>query len=135
MKILGFLKMKKVMAGLGLLVGALVISGAAFADDSNLGAIASDMTSSFGGLGKLFWAAAYIMGTGFALIAVLKFKAHKDNPQQTTLGVPVALLAIGVALIFMPSLLGSTGATIFGDSRTATGFNGEGYNASLSSGS
>ncbi len=126
-------KIKKIMAGLGILSLA-IMSGAAFADDAaNLGAIADGMTSSFGGVGKLFWAAAYIMGTGFALIAVLKFKAHKDNPQQTTLGVPVALLAIGVALIFMPSLLGSTGATIFGENRTATGFDGAGYADSLSS--
>jgi len=44
----------------------------------------------------------------------VKFKAHKDNPTQGSIGAAVALTSIAAALLFLPTLLGSSGETLFG---------------------
>jgi hypothetical protein len=50
-----------------------------------------------------------LTGLGFALSAILKFKAHKDNPKQTPIGTPIALVFIAAALLFLPSIIGEGG--------------------------
>src|SRR5262249_11265752 len=57
-------------------------------------------------------------GFGLAAAAVLKFKEHKDNPQQVHVPESVALLFIGVALLILPTILASTTGMIFGCSST-----------------
>ena len=57
-------------------------------------------------------------GSGLIAAAVLKFKKHKDNPQQVHVLEPVALFFIAVALLVLPSILASTGGTVFGCSST-----------------
>lgn len=42
------------------------------------------------------------------VIAVLNFKQHKDNPTQSPIGTPIALVAIAAALLFLPSVLNVT---------------------------
>ncbi len=79
-----------------------------------LGKVSANITSGMGGLAKLITAASFVMGFGFAAAAILKFKAHKDNPAQIPIGTPIALLFIAGALIYLPSLYGSIGETIFG---------------------
>lgn len=91
---------------------------------SSIGEIATNITGSFEGLARLITAAAYIAGIGFAMSAILKFKQHKDNPQQVTIGTPIALLFIAAALIFLPTIFGIAGTTIFGSSGTAGGISG-----------
>lgn len=44
----------------------------------------------------------------------LKFKQHKDNPSQIPIGTPIALVLIAGGVLFLPSLLGAFGATMFG---------------------
>ncbi len=44
----------------------------------------------------------------------MKFKQHKDNPTQIPIGTPIALIFIGAALLFLPSILSVTGNTMFG---------------------
>jgi intracellular multiplication protein IcmD len=135
MKLVISSNLKKKLGYLGLF-SLFALAGVAFAqnNDPTLGSIANGMTSSFGSLTKFIYAACYICGTGLAAIGILKFKAHKENPTQTTLGVPLSFLGLGAAFAFMPTVLGATGATVFGPSRTATNFAGAGYNADLSSG-
>jgi len=62
---------------------------------------------------ELVTAGSYVMGLGLALAAITKFKAHKDNPQQIH-GPPIALAVIAALLLFLPSILGSSGETLFG---------------------
>lgn len=97
----------------------LVFVGTAFADSQNLGAVAQNITGSMKDVAELITAAAYVAGLGFAVAAILKFKAHKDNPQQIPVGTPIALLFIAAALIFLPSLLGVSGQTVFGSGAEA----------------
>jgi intracellular multiplication protein IcmD len=108
---------KTLLKGAWLLLGMVVVfalctHGAYAADD--IGAIAKNVTDTFTNLAKLITAASYLAGLGFAIGAIMKFKQHKDNPTQIPIGTPIALVFIAAALLFLPSILGVTGATIFG---------------------
>lgn len=65
-------------------------------------------------LPSLVTGASNLSGLLFSLNSILKFKAHKDNPTQVPIGTPIALMFISAALLFLPSILGVTGATMFG---------------------
>lgn len=83
-------------------------------DSISLGAAASNMTTSVGFLAQFITSLSYVMGFGFGVGAILKFKAHRDNPSQVTLGTPIALVFISLAFIFMPMLFAASGNTVFG---------------------
>lgn len=89
-----------------------------------LGTVAENITGSFAALTKLITAASYLAGLGFAIGAVMKFKQHKDNPTQIPIGTPIALVFIAAALLFLPTLLGSTGASLFSGGGTVAGPSG-----------
>ncbi|MES2204260.1 MAG: type IV secretion protein IcmD [Pseudomonadota bacterium] len=98
------------------MAGAL-FSGAVYADDAiDIGTVAGNVTDTFQEIAQLITAASYVAGLGFAVGAILKFKAHKDNPQQITVGVPIALMFVAAALIFLPSMFDVAGGTLFGSS-------------------
>ncbi len=107
------------MVGVALVVFA---ADAAFAATSStsltLGSVASNVTGTFAKLTQLITASAYIGGMGFSVGAIMKFKAHKDNPAQTPIGQPVGLLIVAMALLFLPTILGITGNSIFGTTAT-----------------
>ena len=93
-----------------------LVTHSAFAED--FGNVASNITSTFSNVSKLVTGGAYVAGLGFAVGAIMKFKMHKDNPQSTPIGTPVALVFIAAALVFLPTALETTGATMFGASAT-----------------
>ena len=66
-----------------------------------------------GDVAALITAAAYVAGIGFAMMGLLKLKAHKDNPTQVPLSQPLTLLIIAAGLVFMPSLIKTAGSTIW----------------------
>jgi len=90
----------------------------------NISGVAENIISNFGALADLITAAAYVAGFGFAFAAILKFKAHKDNPQQIPVGTPIALLFIAAALIFLPTIFSVSGKTVFGSGGTPGGISG-----------
>lgn len=118
--------MQWVKATLILLAMSITIfSGEAYAQSSmNIGDVAEQVTSTFGQFAQLITAASYIAGLGFAVAAILKFKAHKDNPQQITVGTPIALMFVAAALIFLPSMFQVAGQTLFGTTGSAAGVTG-----------
>ena len=81
---------------------------------SSLGSMATSITQTFTSVAKLITAGSYLAGLGFAIGAIMKFKQHKDNPTQIPIGTPIALTFISAALLFLPSILGVTGHTMFG---------------------
>jgi intracellular multiplication protein IcmD len=91
------------------------------AANKTLGNMASSMTSSFGSVAKLITAGSYLAGLGFSIGAIMKFKQHKDNPTQIPIGTPIALVFIAAALLFLPTILGVTGQTMFGKAGTTAG--------------
>jgi intracellular multiplication protein IcmD len=103
---------------------ALAVSGA-----GGVGDIAKTATSNLENIAKLITAAAYVAGMAFAVGAIVKFKAHKDNPTQIPIGTPIALLFVGAALIFMPSVFKAAGGTLFA-SGVQGGIGGSGYHFS-----
>lgn len=80
----------------------------------SLGDIAGNIILSMNNLAKLISAASYVVGVGFALMGMLKFKAHKDNPTQVQLSQPIVLLAIAAGLVYLPSLISTVGNTAWG---------------------
>lgn len=89
----------------------LVFAGAG---GQNLGNIADNIRNSLSMVAKLITSVSYVAGIAFALMGMLKFKSHKDNPTQVPLSQPIVLLAISAGLVYLPSLIGTGGATVFG---------------------
>ena len=102
--------MKKMMvAVLGL--SCLVLMDAVLAA-SGIGSVADKVTKNLSGIARLITAGSYVAGMAFTVGAIVKFKAHKDNPTQIPIGTPIALLFVGAALLFIPSVMGTSGATL-----------------------
>ncbi|NNM58867.1 MAG: type IV secretion protein IcmD [Legionellales bacterium] len=91
---------------------------------ASLGSVAKTIQGNFSDVSKLMTSAAYIIGVGFVIASLFKFKAHKDNPTQEQIGKPIALLFIGASMIFIPSVMKTGGATIFGSSASSAGVSG-----------
>jgi intracellular multiplication protein IcmD len=100
------MKKKVILAVLAL--SCLTIGTAALAV-SGIGSVAANVTSNVANI---------------AVGAIVKFKAHKDNPTQIPIGTPIALLFVGAALIFIPTVFKVSGATLFGGSGTVAGVSG-----------
>lgn len=115
--------MKRVTLAL-LALTCLVVGTASLAAVSGVGSVAATVTGNLANVAKLITAASYVAGMAFAVGAVVKFKAHKDNPTQIPIGTPVALLFVGAALIFIPTVFKVSGATLFGGSGAVAGVSG-----------
>src|SRR5689334_18581183 len=111
--------MKKVI--LGVLALTCFTAGTAALAISGIGSVAAQVTTNVANIAKLITAASYVAGMAFAVGAIVKFKAHKDNPTQVTIGQPIALLFVGAALIFIPTVFKVSGSTLFGGSGQVAG--------------
>jgi len=111
-----------------LLASTLLAVGLVSAEASGqtLGSLADNVRATIGNIAKLLSAGSYVCGIGFALAGMMKFKAHKDNPQQVPLSAPIVLLAVAAGLIFLPSIIDTTGTTIFGASKSSGKGDGSG---------
>jgi intracellular multiplication protein IcmD len=90
----------------------LFYTGYANAGTGDIGSVASTLTTTFASVAKMVTAMSYLIGMGFGVSAMLKFKAHKDNPQGTPLGVPMMLLFVAAGLLFLPSIFSMGGASL-----------------------
>lgn len=119
--------MKKVTSAI-LSLACFTVGTLAFAGDaavpSGIATVAHIATTNLEAVAKLITAASYVAGMAFAVGAIVKFKAHKDNPSQIPIGTPIALLFVGAALIFAPSVFNIAGSTLFGSSKVAGGISG-----------
>jgi len=91
---------------------------------SGIAKVAEKVRGNLGAVARLITALSYVGGMAFAIGAIAKFKAHKDNPTQIPIGTPIALLFIGAALIFIPSIFSTAGGTLFGGSGVVAGVSG-----------
>src|SRR3990167_10094628 len=91
---------------------------------SGVGAVAGQAVGSMANIARLVTAGAYVAGMAFAIGGIVKFKAHKDNPTQVPIGTPIALIFVGAALIFIPSVFQTAGGTLFGTSGTVANVSG-----------
>lgn len=116
--------MKKVTLGLLALVCFTVGTVALAQASLGVGGVARTATTNLANIARLITAASYVAGMAFAVGAIVKFKAHKDQPTQIPIGVPIALLFVGAALIFIPTVFKVSGQTLFGSSGTVAGVSG-----------
>ncbi len=108
-------------------IGLLALVCQEAAASPSLGKMASSITGSFTNVAKLVTAGSYLAGLGFSIGAIMKFKQHKDNPTQVPVGTPIALVFIAAALLFLPTILGVTGMTMFGSAGKTAGPSGSAY--------
>lgn len=114
------------------LVAGLMSSTSAKADGASFTSITQTITGQIGGIPGFISAIAYIMGTLFAVLGILKIKDHVENPSQTPLREGAIRLAVGGGLFVVPlvteamqNLLGTTGTGV--DLQTMNNINN--YNA------
>lgn len=115
--------MKKVVLAL-LALTCFTMGTVALAAISGVGSVAAQVTSNMANIARLVTAASYVAGMAFAVGAIVKFKAHKDNPTQQPLSTGVVLLFVGAALIFIPTVFRVGGSTLFGGSGVQAGVSG-----------
>ncbi|OGT56316.1 MAG: hypothetical protein A3F43_00745 [Gammaproteobacteria bacterium RIFCSPHIGHO2_12_FULL_42_10] len=116
--------MKRVIIGVSALLCLTMSTVLLAAVSGGIGTVAQNVTANLSAVAKLITAASYVAGMAFAVGAVVKFKAHKDNPTQIPIGTPIALLFVGAALIFIPTVFKVSGTTLFGSSGAVAGISG-----------
>jgi intracellular multiplication protein IcmD len=72
--------------------------------ETSVGELAESVTSSFTNVTILLTGTSYIIGVGFTIGALFKFKQHSSNPTQVPLIEPLTLLGIAAGLLFLPSI-------------------------------
>lgn len=93
----------------------------ALAAAQSLADIVGNVQQNITTLGPLLTIISYIAGIAFAIAGIVKFKTHKDNPQQATLSQAIVYVAVGAALLFLPTIMASAGTTVFSGSETSAG--------------
>lgn len=119
------LKLNKKMNRLGAYASASLVSGLMSSTDANatsgtsFTSITQNITGQIGGIPGFITAIAYIMGTLFAVLGILKIKDHVENPSNTPLREGAIRLAVGGGLFVVPliteamqNLVGTTGTGV-----------------------
>jgi len=101
-------------------IAQLAVSGATSDDiEQQLQLIVSSLPEATeSNIEQLISRLSYVAGFRFMASAIVKFKQHKDNPTQIPNSGPVAMIFIAAALLFIPSIISSSGGTLFGDGGT-----------------
>ncbi len=84
------------------------------------------VTNALEELAKAFRVGSYVAGLAFVGAILTTLQQHKDNPAHVPIGVPIALLFVAAALIFVPSIFQSVGGTLFGPDDLVAGVEGIG---------
>lgn len=98
------------LAGMSLVLAAGQVFAAGPTDFTGL--VSQVQTGLLKPLMDIVVALSYVSGVGFCVGGIFKLKAHKDNPQQVTIGTALFLLGVGIALLFVPTLIKLTGGSI-----------------------
>jgi hypothetical protein len=117
------LKLNNKMNKLGAYTSASLVVGLLSSGKAEAGAsftsISQTITGQIGGIPGFITAIAYIMGTLFAVLGILKIKDHVENPSNTPLKEGAIRLAVGGGLFVVPliteamqNLVGTTGTGV-----------------------
>lgn len=110
---------KNVVRALGVLALAAMTTDV-FAAGNSLVTMVQNITQQVNAIVSLLSVTSYVSGVGFAMAGVLQFKVHKENPQQTPLSKPVVMVIVATCLLFLPAILGTAGASLFGENATSS---------------
>jgi len=79
----------------------------------SLGEISDFATGIAGGLGKILYAIAFVLGASFLIGSIIQYKQHRENPQMVRLSNPVIYFILGLSLIALPFIaMLSDGSTL-----------------------
>lgn len=114
-------KQKAVLLGV-LAISTLLIAGPAAATGSisfngngkSLGTLFSNLTQSIKGAGPLVTALCYVGALCFGFIGALKWKAHGEQPERTTLKIPLIYWGVAVILAGFPEYMGTGITSLWG---------------------
>ena len=70
-------------------------------------------TENFGDIVLFMTGLAYVFGVLFAVLAIYKFREHKDNPSQIKLGSCVLATFVAVSLLYIGYIIQVTGFTFY----------------------
>lgn len=108
---------RKKIARLVLLTTTLAI--AAEESAGGIAGIVGNVNTALESLITLFSQISFFAGFLFVVFGIWKFKQHKDNPTQITVGTPITMVAIGTALMFVGNFISPLGETLFGSEPSA----------------
>ncbi len=117
-------KLKKKHYTFFLLLILLGVSTCSDAAVQTIGTIADNVKKTFGALTQFITAASYVGGFGFTLTSIMKFKAHKDSPQQTPITQPLGLFTVGISMLYLPTMFSVGGGTLFSSGGSVGGISG-----------
>lgn len=96
------------------MIPELAFAAGEAASTHSIGDVAMQASKSINGVQVMIQGACYMAGVALAGGSMFKFKAHKDNPQQTALSVPIVMLAVAAGLLYLPSLMTTAGDSLWG---------------------
>ena len=92
-----------------------ILSSVCYAKAFAIGEVLKHITLSFHGIIRFILGICFLCGIGFGVSSVFKFKQHKDNPQQNTIGTALTILSLSVALVFISGFYKPLGRLMFGE--------------------
>jgi hypothetical protein len=94
----------------------------------DLSGMLSNLSKSLPSVQYLLGGLSYIMGIGFCITAMFRFKDNVEKGQSSEphaqMIVPFAYLLIGSALLFLPTMLDAMSTTLFGSSASVLQYDG-----------
>ena len=92
----------------------------------DIGDMASGLQSQAGDIADLIGAAAFLLGICIAMIGLLKFRQHSQNPNDPSarLSTAFTLVFVGAALVAVPTTLGVGIGSLFGTGATNVSVDG-----------
>lgn len=91
------------------------------AASSTIGDVANNITMQAPPWELMITGAAYSIGLAFIISGTIKFKNHRDAPQQVPLTAPIVLVSIGGLIFYFPSTIDMLASTFFGSGSLTTG--------------
>lgn len=68
----------------------------------SLGEASINMMAPVGVLAELFYNICYIVGVGFILGSIIRFKEYRENPSQTPISRPITVFIFGLVFLAVP---------------------------------
>lgn len=98
----------------------------ALAQVVDIGDMASSLQSQAGDIADLIGAAAFLLGICIAIVGLLKFRQHSQNPNDPSarLSTAFTLVFVGAALVAVPTTLGVGIGSLFGTGATNVSIDG-----------
>ena len=114
------------IAQYGLVVAIMMVADGATAQVSNVGDVAAGLQAQVGDIADLVGAAAFLLGICLAIMGLLKFRQHSQNPNDPSarLSSAFTLVFVGAALVAVPTTLGVGVVSLFGSGATNVSVDG-----------